>query len=167
MTIQLGSRLLLLVTCVWAQPLLALTPGQPVPALSAPARDGQDLSLTQLRGHVVYIDFWASWCAPCREAMPALDQLYRRYQSRGLIVLGVNVDSDRKPAQRMLDQLRPTFPVVFDPQGEWPQAFELPAMPSGYLVDAKGNILFVQRGFRAAELPQLETRIKAALGEQP
>jgi thiol-disulfide isomerase/thioredoxin len=83
---------------------MALAIGNAVPKLSAPASDGRMLSLEQFKGKVVYVDFWASWCAPCRQAMPVLDALQKRYQARGLVVLGINVDTNRKDAQRMLDQ---------------------------------------------------------------
>ena len=147
-----------------ATPALALKVGDALPALSAPARDGTPLTLAQFRGKILYVDFWASWCAPCQEEMPALDMLYRRYRERGLVVLGVNVDTDRRLAQRMLDKFAPSFPIAFDPQGEWPEAFALPAMPTGYLVDAKGVVRFIKSGYRPAELPQLEAAIQAVLG---
>jgi peroxiredoxin len=148
----------------WAQ---ALEYGSPAPRLSAPGRDGQLLTLEQFRGQVAYVDFWASWCAPCREEMPALDVLYRRYRSRGFVVLGVNVDTEHLPAQRMLEKFAPVFPVVFDPKGEWPKAFGLSTMPSAYLIDAKGVIRYVKTGYRMQDLPQLEAIIKNALGDQP
>lgn len=146
---------------------MALEAGNNAPQLSAPFSDGSILSLAQLRGQVVYVDFWASWCAPCREAMPALDVLHQRYRARGFTVLGVNVDSDRKSAQRMLDQLVPAFPMVFDPKGLWPEAFGLRDMPTSFLIDAKGVIRYVKKGYRNRDVPQIEAAIQAALGEKP
>ena len=166
MTVSPSLRLgMLLLSLLAASPAFALEPGNAVPKLSAPGRDGKPVTLDQFRGQVVYVDFWASWCAPCHEAMPALDTLYRRYRERGFVVLGVNVDSDRIPAQRMLDRIAPSFPAVFDPQGEWPQAFGLRVMPSAYLIDAKGMIRYIKSGYRSQDLPQLEATIKAALEE--
>lgn len=158
-------RIALCLPLLAALPARALEAGAPAPSLSGPDRDLREVTLAQLQGQVVYVDFWASWCAPCREAMPALETLYQRYRARGLVVLGVNVDTDRLPAQRMLERYRPTFPVVFDPQGKWPEAFGLKDMPSGYLIDARGVIRFVKRGYRPQDLPSLEATIKAALGE--
>lgn len=145
---------------------MALGVGSVAPNLSAPSNDGRALSLAQFKGQVVYLDFWASWCAPCREAMPVMDATYQRYRDRGLVVLGVNVDTDRKSAQRMLDQVQPTFPIAFDPDGKWPEAFGLKDMPTSYLIDAKGVVRYVRKGYRERDEQQLETAIKAALGEK-
>lgn len=147
--------------------VMALEVGAVVPDLSAPTSDGRMLSLDQFRGQVVYVDFWASWCAPCREAMPVLDTLHQRYRERGFTVLGVNVDTERKGAQRMIDQLQPGFPMVFDPQGKWPEAFGLRDMPTSYLIDAKGIVRYVHKGYRASDAQRVEAAIKAALGEKP
>lgn len=146
---------------------MALEIGRAAPSLSGLANDGRMLSLSQFKGQVVYVDFWASWCAPCRAAIPALEVLYQRYRARGLVVVGVNVDSERKSAQRMLDQLTPNFPIVFDPDGKWPEAFGLRDMPSSYLIDAKGVVRYVNSGYRERDVPQIEAAIKAALGEKP
>ena len=157
---------LLLIALVMSSQATALDVDSVVPDLTAPAGDGRLLSLQQYRGQLVYLDFWASWCAPCRQAMPVMDALYQRYRDRGLVVLGVNVDTDRKSAQRMLDQLRPTFQIAFDPQGKWPEAFGMKDMPTSYLIDAKGVVRYVRKGYRERDEQQLETAIKAALGEQ-
>lgn len=161
-------RILLALTVLALSPqAMALEIGSAVPSLSALASDGRMLSLDQFRGQVVYVDFWASWCAPCREAIPVLDSLQQRYRTRGFTVLGVNVDTDRRNAQRMMDQLVPVFPVVFDPKGLWPEAFGLREMPSSFLVDASGVVRYVKKGFRGNDAPQIEAAIKAALGEKP
>lgn len=161
-------RVLLALSVLLLSPqAMALGEGSVAPNLSALANDGRTLSLDQFRGQVVYVDFWASWCAPCRQAIPALDTLHHRYQAQGFTVLGVNVDTDRKSAQRMIDQLVPAFPMVFDPKGQWPEAFELRDMPSSFLIDAKGVVRFVKKGFRERDVPQIEAAIKAVLGEKP
>ena len=161
-------RILLALTVLALSPqAIALGIGSAAPSLSAPSSDGRMLSLDQFRGQVVYVDFWASWCAPCREAMPVLDTLQQRYRARGFTVIGVNVDTDRKSAQRMLDQLVPVFPIVFDPKGLWPEAFGLRDMPSSFLIDAAGVVRYVEKGFREKDVPQIEAAIKAALGEKP
>ncbi len=160
-------RLLTLVLLVLSPQAMAMEIGAAAPNLSALASDGRMLSLNQFRGQVVYVDFWASWCAPCREAIPVLDTMYQRYQGRGFTVLGVNVDTERKSAQRMIDQLLPKFPLLFDPQGKWPEAFGLRDMPTSYLIDAKGVVRYIHKGYRARDAQQIEAAIKAALGEKP
>ena len=153
--------------------LMALPPAAPElergdtpPALNAPQRDGTMLALESLRGQIVYVDFWASWCAPCVQALPALDGLYRKYGDRGFTVLAVNVDTERKPALAMLDRLQPSYTVVFDPEGRWPGAFGLRGMPCGYLLDRNGEIVYTQAGYKASDLPRLEAAIVRELGQE-
>ena len=144
----------------------ALDAGAPAPAaLTAPQLGGTALALADLRGQVVYVDFWASWCAPCLQALPALDALYRQHGERGFKVLAVNVDTDRAAALKMLKRVNPSFPVVFDPDGIWPEAFGLKAMPSGYLIDRDGVVQLVKAGYKTKELPQLEAAILQQLGD--
>lgn len=165
--IRIGRALLAAVFCIAAAPAFALKPGDVPPPLAAPSESGDILGLQNYRGQVVYIDFWASWCAPCREAMPQYDRLYRQWRGRGLTILGVNVDTDRKAAQRALKRTPVSFPVIYDPTGQWPERFDLPTMPSGYLIDRKGRVRHVHAGFRSGDLPALEALIDAALKESP
>jgi thiol-disulfide isomerase/thioredoxin len=143
--------------------VVALEPGQAPPPLSAPRLDGSALALESLRGHVVYVDFWASWCAPCLQALPALDALQRRYAEQGFTVVGVNVDTDHAAALRMLKRVAVDFTIVFDPQGRWPEAFALKAMPSGYLLDRDGVVRFVKAGYKTNDLPQIEAAVQREL----
>lgn len=143
----------------------AVRPGQAAPVIEAPMADGTVLSLSLLRGQVVYVDFWASWCTPCRQALPALDRLFSRYRDQGFSVLAVNVDSERAAALRMLQRLPVRYPVVFDPEGHWPERYALQGMPSGYLLDRDGQVILVKTGYRAKDLPQLEQAIQQALEE--
>jgi thiol-disulfide isomerase/thioredoxin len=142
---------------------IALAPGEAPPPLQAPRLDGSTLALESLRGQVVYVDFWASWCAPCLQALPALDVLQRRYAEQGFTVVGVNVDTDRAAALRMLKRVAVGFTIVFDPQGRWPEAFALKAMPSGYLLDRDGVVRFVKAGYMAKDLPQIEAAVQREL----
>jgi thiol-disulfide isomerase/thioredoxin len=146
-----------------ARPAASLEIGDTAPALSAPQLDGAPLALESLRGQVVYVDFWASWCAPCLQAMPALDALYARYRGQGFTVLAVNVDTERVAAQRLLDRVRIGYPVVLDPQGVWPGAFALRGMPSGYLLDRRGVVRYIKTGYRATDLPEIEEQIQREL----
>ena len=146
--------------------VFALDVGSVEPALSAPSNQGGMLSLQQFRGQPVYVDFWASWCAPCQAAIPALDAIYQRYRAQGLVVLGVNVDSERRDAQRLLDRLKPSFPVLFDPEGKWPETFGLKDMPSSYLIDGNGVVRYIHAGFREGDAAKIEAVIKAVLGEK-
>lgn len=160
-----GALLLaLLLPAAHAADMVRLEVGDAAPPLQAPQRDGTPLLLESLRGQVVYVDFFASWCAPCAQALPALDALYRRHGERGLNVLAVNVDTDRAAALKMLERIPVSYPVVFDPAGVWPASFGLRGMPSGYLLDRTGVVRFIKTGYQAKDLPQLVAAIEAELG---
>jgi len=146
---------------------LAVNAGEPAPPLAAQTADGQWQRLQDARGKVVYVDFWASWCAPCREAMPQYERLYRQWSARGFTVIGVNIDAERAAALRALKRTPVSFPVVFDPAGAWAERFVLPTMPTGYLIGRDGIVRYVHQGYRAQDLPSLEAQIEKTLGETP
>jgi thiol-disulfide isomerase/thioredoxin len=141
--------------------------GSPVPALDAPALRAGDpvIALRALRGRVVYVDFWASWCVPCRISMPVLEELARRLGPRGFAVVGVNKDATTADAERFLRRVPVTFALVSDPGDAWAIAFGVKAMPSGYLVDRAGVVRHVHRGFTAQTAATLEREIEALLRE--
>jgi thiol-disulfide isomerase/thioredoxin len=146
---------------------LAIEAGGAVPELVAPRLEEplQTLSLAGLRGNVVYVDFWASWCVPCRLSMPALDALYKRNRARGFAVVGVNKDVSAADAKRFLAKIAVSFPLVSDVQDAAARAFDVKAMPSGYLVDRKGVVRKVHRGFTDETAATLEGEIEALLKE--
>jgi len=146
---------------------LAIEAGAAAPALVAPRLEepGQALTFASLRGSVVYVDFWASWCVPCRLSMPALDALYKRNRARGFAVVGVNKDVSAAQAKRFLAKIPVTFPLVSDLEDAAARAFDVKAMPSGYLVDRKGIVRKVHRGFTDETAAALEREIDALLKE--
>jgi peroxiredoxin len=149
-------------------PAAALEAGAPLPDLSAaqlgePARQ---VALKSFKGQVVYVDFWASWCVPCRLSMPALDSLYREHRGRGFTVIGVNKDVSAEDAARFLKRVPVTFPLVQDAADQAARAFDVKAMPSGYLVDRRGVVRKVHRGFTAETAAQLAKEIDELLKEQ-
>jgi thiol-disulfide isomerase/thioredoxin len=125
----------------------------------------QSISLAQLRGRVVYVDFWASWCVPCRISMPALDALYAKHRARGFTVVGVNQDVSVADAERFLKKVPVTFPLARGGDEAAAKAFDVKAMPSGYLVDRKGVVRRVHRGFTAQTGAELESELEALLKE--
>ena len=146
---------------------LAIEAGAAVPDLVAARLEepGQSLTFASLRGNVVYVDFWASWCVPCRLSMPALDALYKRNRARGFAVVGINKDVSAAEAKRFLAKIPVTFPLVSDLQDAAARAFDVKAMPSGYLVDRKGMVRKVHRGFTEETAAALEREIDALLKE--
>ena len=121
------------------------------------------VTLASYRGQFVYLDFWASWCGPCRHSFPWMNALQERLGGAGLKVVAINVDTDRADAQAFLAEHPATFTVAFDPAGTTPRAYGIKGMPSSVLLDRDGNIVFEHAGFLDAEAPELERRIAAAL----
>jgi thiol-disulfide isomerase/thioredoxin len=122
--------------------------------------------LDAFRGKVVLIDFWASWCAPCQTSFPALDALFREYESRGVQVLAVNLDERRRDADAFLRERPHTMPVLFDPRGEAPKAFGVKGMPSSFVIDRAGTIRFTHSGYSANVGQQYRQEIDLLLSER-
>lgn len=126
---------------------------------------GMTVRLTDLKGKVVLVDFWASWCVPCKTSVPALDSLYREFGSRGLQVLPVNVDEKRANADAFLAGHPVTMPVFFDPKGASADAFRVQGMPSSFLVDRDGAIRFTHMGYTSAIEASYRQEIAQLLSE--
>jgi thiol-disulfide isomerase/thioredoxin len=124
-----------------------------------------DLDLSAYRGKVVYVDFWASWCGPCRESFPWLDELVREYQSKDFVVIGVNVDKDRDRAERFLSENPADFPIVYDPRGDLASAYKVAGMPSAILIDRAGHIRFQHSGFSIKQKGLYEQQLQTLLAE--
>ena len=126
---------------------------------SAPALGGVEA------GRVVYVDFWASWCVPCRKSMPALEALYRKHGAAGFAVVGVNKDVNEDDSRRFLQRVPVTFTLVKDADDRLARSFGVKAMPSGYLVDRRGIVRRVHRGFTDATAAELDEEIQSLLRE--
>jgi len=135
--------------------------GAPAPDFSLPTASGEIVALNKLRGKVVYVDFWASWCGPCRRSFPWMNEMQQKYGPRGFVIVGINVDKKRTDADRFLGQNPANFTVVFDEAGTTPSAFGVKGMPSSYLIDGRGQVTFVERGFLDEHKAELEQRIAA------
>jgi cytochrome c biogenesis protein CcmG, thiol:disulfide interchange protein DsbE len=123
------------------------------------------LDLGALRGRVVYLDFWASWCAPCRQSFPWMDSMKKAFESQGLTVVAVNVDHDRADAERFLKQLQPKFEVRFDPQGQLAQQFKVEGMPTSIIIDRHGVPRFTHIGFWPGDSETSAEQIRQLLAE--
>lgn len=132
-----------------------------------PSAKAADFDLAQFKGKVVYLDFWASWCAPCRLSFPWMQNLATQFGAQGLVVVAANVDHDRTLADAFLRQTRPSFPIVFDPAGALAAAYRVKAMPTTVIIGRDGKVLFTHDGFFEGQKDQYLADIKAALNEGP
>jgi len=153
----------LLVAVLAAAPAFAARTGEPAPAFALATAAGDIVDLTRLRGRVVYVDFWASWCTPCKRSFPWMNELEARHRDSGLTIIAINVDKRREDALRFLRDVPARFTVVFDAEGRTPAAFDVKGMPSSYLIDREGRIAAVEEGFHDERATVIEQRIRALL----
>ena len=166
-TLALGL-ILLLVARSWSSSAASVPGpplGQPAPEFRLSTRTG-NLSLSQFKGQVVLVDFWASWCGPCAQSFPWLESLQQKFKDQGFTVLGVCVDKDRKKADAFLGKHKVSFPIAFDPQGKAAASYALPGMPSSYVIDRNGVLRRSHTGFRPEECAEVETFIRGLLSEK-
>jgi peroxiredoxin len=124
--------------------------GQRAPDFQLPSLRGPRLALSSLRGKVVIVDFWAQWCEPCKKELPQLDKLAREFAPRGVVILAVNLDKERENAERLVKQLNLSLEVLLDPTGTAAATYDLPKMPTSFVLDKKGFVRFVHEGFEGA-----------------
>jgi thiol-disulfide isomerase/thioredoxin len=149
-------HLFLIALLVQGSSVWAVEAGKPLP----------DLGLAEVqktKGQYIYIDYWASWCGPCRQSFPWMNALQAKLGSKGLKVVAVNVDAKRADADKFLTHTPAQFTIAFDPQGESAKKLAIKTMPTSMLVSPEGRVLFVHSGFRTEETGQLEAKIAAAM----
>jgi thiol-disulfide isomerase/thioredoxin len=132
------------------------------PGFILPTQDGE-IRLEDLRGKVVYLDFWASWCKPCIKSFPWMHYLKATYQDQGFEIVAVNLDTDKSLAEDFLNRVDINFIVAFDPVGKTAEAYQLRGMPSTYLIGRDGRIYASHIGFRDKDKPKLEQAVKLLL----
>jgi len=121
------------------------------------------VDLKNLRGRVVYVDFWATWCPPCRRSFPWMEEMHTRYHKDGLTIVAISVDAKYELAEKFVQELNPSFISAHDPGKKTAKLYKLRAMPSSYLIDRSGNIIRTHLGFRTSRAKKVEAEIKAAL----
>lgn len=128
-------------------------------------RSGGNLRLSEQRGEVVLLNFWASWCGPCRQEMPILNTLHERYSKLGFSVIGINVDKDSSLADKILKDIPVTFPILLDDTGAVSGTFDVSAMPTTILVDRDGNMRYLHKGYKPGYELEYEAQIKELIRE--
>lgn len=135
------------------------------PDFTLKSQRGDNLKLSELRGKVVLINFWASWCGPCRQEMPVLDELYRHYRPLDFTVLGVNVEQNSDTAKSLLKDVAVSFPILFDDENKVSKMYNIKGMPSTILVDRDGNVRYMHMGYQPGAEADYQTQIRALVRE--
>lgn len=135
------------------------------PDFTLKSNSGENLKLSEYRGEVVMINFWASWCGPCRQEMPLLDELYKNYQPLGFTILGVNVEENPQKAKSLLKDIPVSFPVLFDTDNTVSRLYDVVAMPSTVLVDRAGNVRYLHKGYKPGYEQSYQEQIRSLIRE--
>ncbi|ARU56373.1 thiol-disulfide isomerase-like protein [Oleiphilus messinensis] len=137
----------------------------PAPDFTLKSTTGQNLRLNDYRGQVVLLNFWASWCGPCRQEMPELEKIQQKWSKYGFTVLAVNVDAQQALADKFLQSQSVSFPVLYDHQNRVTQLFEVKAMPSTVLIDRNGIARHWHMGYQPGYELEYESQVKALIRE--
>jgi peroxiredoxin len=135
------------------------------PDFTLPSKAGTPMQLSKYKGSVVMLNFWASWCGPCRTEMPLMDQIYKKYAAAGFVLLGVNVDTDSTDAQKFLSQVPVSFPIAYDRENKVSKIYDVAAMPSTVFIDRKGRVRQLHRGYKPGDENEYLSEIRSLIKE--
>jgi len=139
---------------------------EPAPDFTLPTfPDNTEISLKDFKGRVVYLDFWATWCPPCRKSFPWMDEMHERYKDEGLSIIAVSVDKKRELIEQFIKKMEPGFIIAHDPTGTVAKTYQLRAMPTTYLINRNGQLVMTHMGFRSKDTDKLEATIQSLLEE--
>jgi len=148
-----------------ALPALAGSAGGPAPTFTLASRAGQDVSLAQYKGQVVMLNFWASWCGPCRQEMPLLESIYKKYNKMGFTMIGVNVEPDSNAANQWLRATPVSFPILYDRDSKVSKLYDVAGMPSTVIIDRSGKVRVLHRGFKPGDENEYLDSIRTLIRE--
>lgn len=141
--------------------------GQPAPQFTLPTlQQEQPTALQQYAGKVVYLDFWASWCAPCRTSFPLLNNLHEKLKAQGFEVVAVNLDEDKTKAEKFLEEIPVGFTVLRDAKGEWADQYVVESMPTSFIIDRKGVVQMIHHGFTSGDIHEIEEKVTQLLAQK-
>lgn len=159
MSVLAGALLSVSGIC-WAENLSGAAPD-----FTLKSNQGTNIRLEELRGEVVMLNFWASWCGPCRQEMPLMNDIYSKYQDLGFTILAVNVDENQADADRFLSAVPVEFPVVYDATSKVSEMYEVDAMPTTVMIDRDGNKRFLHRGYKPGYEDDYAAQVKQLIRE--
>ncbi|PCI08965.1 MAG: redoxin [Gammaproteobacteria bacterium] len=138
---------------------------QKAPDFELPS-DNKKIILSDLKGKVVYLDFWASWCIPCRKSFPWMNEMHAKYDNKKFVIVAVNLDSSKTDAQKFLKKVPAKFIIAYDPDGEIASKYKLKVMPSSYLIDKTGTLVYGHKGYREGDVNVIENKIQKLLNSK-
>ena len=139
--------------------------GGPAPAFTLTALSGDQQALSQYKGQVVMVNFWATWCGPCRQEMPVLDQMYKKYKPAGFTLIGVSIDKEAPAVKELLARKPVSYPVLLDPANQVSKAYHVAEMPSSVIIDRRGQIRYIHRGYKPGDENEYQERIRQFIQE--
>jgi len=163
-----GLKIWLLAGCIaLLAPLSAsaVEEGKPAPDFTLKSLAGNNLKLSEMTGNVVLINFWASWCGPCREEMPLLNALHNKYEPLGFSVLGINVEENVDAARGFMKDFPVDFPVLLDNANQVSKQYKVIAMPTTVVVDRDGNVRFLHQGYKSGDEAKYQKMVKTLVRE--
>ena len=164
--VNMTRFLLVLLVSLWIlTPVNASTIQGKAPNFTLKSNTGKNVKLSELRGQVILLNFWASWCGPCRQEMPLLEKLHKRYKALGFTVLGVNVEEDPRKAKTLLKDISVSFPILFDTSNKVSKQYKVSAMPSTVMIDRDGNMRYLHKGYKPGDEAQYKKWVKKLVRE--
>ena len=163
---HMTKYLLILLASIWIlAPVNAASIQGKAPNFTLKSNSGKNVKLSELRGQVILLNFWASWCGPCRQEMPLLEKLHQRYSPLGFTVLGVNVEEDPRKAKTLLKDISVSFPILFDTTNKVSKQYKVSAMPSTIMIDRDGNMRYLHKGYKPGDETQYKKWVKKLIKE--
>jgi thiol-disulfide isomerase/thioredoxin len=157
---------LVIAAALLAVPAIAADATGPAAEFELQSRAGEAVALSRFKGQVVLINFWATWCGPCRKEMPLLEQIQKKYAPLGFTMLGVNVEEDTRLMEAFLKDVPVTFPILLDPANGVSKLYNVSAMPSTVIVDRKGNVRFIHQGYKTGDESKYQDLIRQLIREK-
>jgi peroxiredoxin len=139
--------------------------GAPAPSFQLTSNTGKPVNLDSLKGQIVLVNFWASWCGPCRKEMPILEQLNRQFHNKGVTLIGVNVEPNSAAAADWLKATPVSFPILFDTDSKVSKLYQVEGMPNTVILDRKGNVRYIHRGYQPGAENEYLDQIRALIRE--